>query len=155
MKRISLALIFLFIYSASAVSIRRPPQPVKLKFLPAETAPVGSAIEAKLEIEIDDGWHIFSEKPEIEGIKATQVSLDPSDAYSVLKITFPKPVAVRSPIFQKDLNFYQNKVTISMLLKAEVAGEIPVKGTLAFQACSDKLCLPPAKQVFSGIQVIR
>jgi Thiol:disulfide interchange protein DsbD, N-terminal len=79
-----------------------------------------------------------------------------SDAFTVDKIEFPKPLEVDSDVFQKKLKLYQDKISIAVFLKLNsgISGEIPVNGTLQFQACSDKLCLPPSKQSFSGKQVV-
>lgn len=147
-------LIFLFTGLLQAQFRREPP--LKLKFVPASSAKAGEMIQTKVEVEINKGFHIFSEKPEIEGVKPSLLLLEESKAFTVDKIEFPKPVEVYSDVFQKKLNFYRDKVSITVFLKlnAGISSEIPVNGTLQFQACSDKLCLPPSKQPFSGEQVV-
>lgn len=132
------------------------PEPVKPRLISAETAKPGQTVELKLDLEIGSEWHMFSDKPEVPGVTATQLILDPSDRFTVDKIVYPKPTPVYSDVFKKNLNFYVDQVTISVFLKlsANASGEIPVKGLLKFQACSDTLCLPPGKLPVSGAQKV-
>src|SRR5262245_24649991 len=69
--------------SLLAVTPMSKPEPVKIQFIPASGAKAGDIVEAKLDLEIGKEWHLFSDKPEIPGIVATQLLLDPSDAYTV------------------------------------------------------------------------
>ncbi len=130
--------------------------PLRLKFVPASNAKAGETIDVKVEVDISKGFHIFSEKPEIEGVKASRLVVEESDAFTIDKIEFPKPSEVYSDVFQKKLNFYQDKISITVFLKLNpgISDEFAINGTLQFQACSDKLCLPPSKQPFSGKQVV-
>ena len=154
-KGLIAGLLILFVAGLLQAQFRRDP-PLKLKFVPASGAKAGEMIEAKVEVDINKDFHIFSEKPEIEGVKPSRLLVEESGAFTVDKIEFPKPVEVYSDVFQKKLNFYQDKISITVFLKLNpgISGEIPVNGTLQFQACSDKLCLPPSKQPFSGKQVV-
>lgn len=156
MKKILAFFLILYVASLTSADFKRE-SPVKIKFIPAQSARAGSTIEAKFEVEIGKDWHIFSEKPEISGIVPSQLILDPSDDFSVEKITLSKPTPVRSDIFEKTVNFYQDKMTISVLLKlnSKAGVEIPVKGIFQFQACSSRLCLPPTKQEFSATQPVK
>lgn len=157
MKPFSVALFVLF--AAASVFGLTPgvkPEPVKPRLIPAETAKPGQTVELKLDLEIGSEWHMFSDKPEVSGVTATQLIIDPSEGFTVDKIVYPKPTPVYSDVFDKDLNFYVDQVTISVFLKlsAKASGEIPVKGLLKFQACSNTLCLPPAKLPVSGSQKV-
>lgn len=159
MKKVTLSATLFLAVCVGLVSAQfsKPEPPVKLKFVPAENPAAGATAETKLEVEIAKGWHIFSEKPEIERIRGSQLLLDTSDDFTVEKISFAKPISVYSDVFQKTLNFYQDHLTIAVLLKLNQNenGSLPVKGTFLFQACSDRLCLPPGKLTFSGVQTIQ
>jgi DsbC/DsbD-like thiol-disulfide interchange protein len=132
------------------------PEPVKLRFVPADAAKPGAVVEIKVDMEVTHGWHTFSDKPEVPGIIATQLILDPSEAFTVERIDYPKPVAVYSDVFKKNLNFIEGQasITVALKLSEKAAGEVPVKGLLKFQACSDTLCLPPAKLPITGAQKV-
>lgn len=157
MKKHFLALSFLLAaVLAFAVTPMSKPEPVRLRVTPAENAKPGQSVEVKLDLEIGHEWHLFSDKPEIPGVTPTQLILDPSEDFTVEKIVYPKATPEYSDVFKKNLNFYKDQVTISVVLKIadKASGEIPVKGLLKFQACSDTLCLPPAKQPVSGVQKV-
>lgn len=142
--------------AAMAVTPMVKPEPVHARLIPADNAKPGATVEVKLDLEIGHEWHMFSDKPEIPGVTATQLILDPSDAFTVDRIVYPKASPEHSEVFQKDLNFYKDQVTISVFLKIaqKASGDIPVKGLLKFQACSDTLCLPPGKLAISGTQKV-
>jgi DsbC/DsbD-like thiol-disulfide interchange protein len=152
--------IFLFlILSLSTISsaqLIKPEEPVRIFFHAATGAQPGKTVEARLEVEIKPTWHLFSQKPEIRGITPTQVKLESSKGYTIEKILFPKPEAVFSEVFGKNLNLYQETLTITLVMKinSDAAGKLPVEGTVKYQACSDQVCRPPITQKFSGVQTV-
>jgi hypothetical protein len=146
-----LVIIFAAMFSHAQVLKPQNP-PVHVKYVPATTAKAGSIADTKLEVQIDKEWHIFSEHPELNGVTATHIDLAPSDSYTVEKILFPKATPVYSDVFQKNLGFYTDQFTVQIQLKLKpgVSGEVPVKGTLKYQSCSNQICMPPGKLEFTG-----
>jgi DsbC/DsbD-like thiol-disulfide interchange protein len=145
-----------FLSTTAFTDFFRKEDPVKIEFTPSGTAKPGSVIETQLELYIEHGFHLFSDKPEIKGVRPTSVELDPSDGYQVEKIIFPKPETTYSQVFQKNLGLYKDKAVISVYLKLkdQVSDKVAVKGALKYQACSDKVCYPPKSQSFSMVQAI-
>ncbi|HSE40824.1 MAG TPA: protein-disulfide reductase DsbD N-terminal domain-containing protein [Acidobacteriota bacterium] len=125
----------------------KPDPPVKVTFVSTADAKAGSVVDARVEVEIQKDWHLFSEKPEVPGVAPTQILLDPSEAYTVSRIAFPKPTPVYSDVFGKTLNFYEDKISIpvQLQLKSGVKGDVKIKGAFRFQSCSKVVCLPPTK----------
>ena len=152
---ISAFLMILFAVSAPAQLVK-PDPPVKATFVPAVNAKAGTVIEARIEVEIQKDWHLFSEKPEVPGIAPTQIQLEDSETYTVKRITLPKPTPVYSDVFEKTLNFYENKISIPVQieLKSDIKGDIKIKGSIRYQSCSKIVCLPPTKLPINGIQKI-
>jgi DsbC/DsbD-like thiol-disulfide interchange protein len=134
----------------------RKEEPVKIEFSAAPSASPGSQIETSLELYVEQGYHLFSNKPEVSGIRATVVQLDASDKFDLVKIDYPKPEFVYSEIFQRKLGFYQGKVVIPvhLTLKNNVQDTVSISGKIQFQTCSDKVCFPPKSHPFSAIQKI-
>lgn len=132
----------------------RKEDPLKIEFSPSADARAGSLIETQLELYIEHGYHLFSTKPEIKGIKPTTVELAPSKDFHLEKIVYPEPEKVFSEIFQKELALYEGKTVIQVYLKLNdhPSEKIVIKGTLNYQACSDKVCYPPKSQSFSATQ---
>jgi DsbC/DsbD-like thiol-disulfide interchange protein len=141
----------LFTVQVSAQLVR-PDPPVKATFVSTADARAGALVDARIEVEIQKDWHLFSEKPEIPGVVPTQILLEQSDSFTVGKITFPKPTPVYSDVFGKTLNFYEDKISIPVQLKLKdgVKGDVKIKGTFRFQSCSKVVCLPPTKLPLSG-----
>ncbi len=128
--------------------------PVKLSMVPAGHAGAGQAIQPRVTIEIKKGWHVFSQKPEVAGIVPTKLSIQAGPGFEFDKAVFPKPEKAFSSIFEKEITFYENTVSvpIDLKIKPDAKGTLKIEGQLDYQACSESLCLPPAKKKFSGEQ---
>jgi thioredoxin:protein disulfide reductase len=154
MKRITLAtLVFILLYSyAQAFDLTKKEPPVTLTLSVPQNIRAGQTGSARIDVQIRKPWHLFSQTPEIKGVRATQFTLQPSAAVAVEKIEYSTPKTVHSPVFNKDLALYEDALTITLTLKisAGQSGKIPLEGTFEYQACSDTTCLPPAKQPFSA-----
>lgn len=131
-------------------------EPLKIDFSAGPPAKPGTVVQAHLELYIEQGFHAFSNKPEVPGIKPTNVELEHSDQFDVEKIEYPKPEPVYSDIFQRKLGFYQGKVVIPIRirLKSTASNPVLIQGVLKYQTCSDKVCYPPKSQTFSAAQKI-
>jgi DsbC/DsbD-like thiol-disulfide interchange protein len=130
--------------------------PVKIELSPASNAKPGSTIETQLEIYIEQGFHLFSNRPGIKGVHPTTVEFEPSKQYQLDRIVYPKAQSVYSEIFQQNLGLYQGKTVILVYLKLhnELSDKVVVKGSLKYQACSDKVCYSPKTQPFTATQRI-
>lgn len=156
MNRRNFLIIFAILFSSSFLFAQNlmKQQPVSLKFVPAEKAKPGSTVQATIEVTIQKPWHIFGENPGMKGITPSQFTLDSSAGATLDSVTLSKPTSQYNPVFEKTLLLYEEKMTVTLNLKlaADSHGEIPLKGTFQYQACSDKLCLPPRKEPFSAAQ---
>jgi DsbC/DsbD-like thiol-disulfide interchange protein len=134
----------------------RKEEPVKVEFTPANPSAPGSQIKTQLELYIEQGYHLFSNKPEVPGIKSTVVEIEKSDQFEVEKIVYPNPEPVYSDIFQRKLGLYQGKVVIPIQLRLNTKAKdtVAISGKIQFQTCSDKVCYPPKFHQFSGNQKI-
>jgi DsbC/DsbD-like thiol-disulfide interchange protein len=151
----ALALLLILPSIAPAAPRLEREEPVKITYQAASQPPVaGQEFRAEVTIEIKKGWHIFSQKPEVKGIKPTKLSIDDSSPAHILGIHFPPPEKSYSEIFEKEVTFYQGKVPIEVRLKidSDAGDQVNIEGELEYQACSGSLCLPPARKKFSGQQ---
>lgn len=156
MKNFLLVISLLLIAFLSYADMMKRENPVKATLITSHSAKPGSTVEAKVDIEIQKDWHLFSEKPEVPGISPTQIVIEPSDAFTVEQVTFPKPNPVYSDVFEKTLSFYEGQISIPVKIKIKpgAKGEVQLKGFLKYQSCSNTLCLPPSKiQLFSTVKV--
>ncbi|RKZ37187.1 MAG: thioredoxin [Gammaproteobacteria bacterium] len=116
------------------------------------------AIWLNVELNIQDGWHINAHQPLQKNLIPTSVSLDKTAAGRYIKsISYPKPDYLQLSFQQATLALYQGTVR----LRGQLIGDIPLKKEipsssktnlmsirLKFQACNDKMCLPPEELVF-------
>jgi DsbC/DsbD-like thiol-disulfide interchange protein len=156
MKAVLLIVSLLMLPFLSEADLMKKENPVKATLVASQSAKAGSIIEAKVDIEIQKDWHLFSSKPEVPGITPTQIIIEPSDNFTVEKVTFPEANPVYSDVFEKTLSFYEGQISIpvQIKIKPEAKGEVHLKGFLKYQSCSNTLCLPPAKiQLFSTVKV--
>jgi DsbC/DsbD-like thiol-disulfide interchange protein len=161
---VKILLLVLFIFFLATISTGlafsadffKKEDPVKIELSPAANAKAGSTIETQLELYIEQGYHLFSNKPGIKGVHPTTVEFEPSKQYQLDRIVYPKSESVYSEIFQKNLGLYQGKTVILVYLKLnnESPDKVVVKGTLKYQACSDKVCYSPKTQPFAVTQSI-
>jgi len=154
MKRTAfVTLVFILIHShIPALDLAKKEPPVSLKLSESETLRAGQSGSVKIDVQIRKPWHLFSQTPEIKGVRATKFTLQPLDAVAVEKIEYSAPKTVHSAVFNKDLALYEGALTITMIftIQAGRSGKIPLEGTFEYQACSDTTCLPPANQPFTA-----
>jgi len=111
-------------------------------------------IKTELLISIDKGWHINSRYPKDEELIATAVALKQQDGQSaasgwkIVQAEYPQGEEVKLQFNEQPLSVYQDSVSIKLTLEAEQSSAFALPLRLAFQACSDKVCLAPESKTF-------
>jgi thiol:disulfide interchange protein DsbD len=102
----------------------------------------GDEIRGTITAKIADGWHIQSAKPLDEFSIPTVLTLDPATA-ELVKAEYPQHV-IREFAFSAGtkLAVYEGTIQIPFTAKLK-PGANQIKASLRFQACNDKVCLPP------------
>lgn len=107
---------------------------------------IGAECSAMLIVSIDEGWHINSSTPNVEGYTPTSVEMERRHGIELVEVKYP-------PAFEETLDFsdtplevYQGSVNIR--LKFRIArdakpGKYSVPLELRYQACSNEVCLAP------------
>ncbi len=119
----------------------------------AKTTPAsvraGQKATATLAARIADGWHVYSITQAPGGPVKTEISVPPD---RILKasgdVVGPKPQTAFDPNFKMNAEFYEKTVTFQVPVQIDASAKPgEVKGTIdvRFQACNDRLCLPPTK----------
>lgn len=95
-------------------------------------------------VRVRRGYHINSSRPNDPYLIPTVLSWDDAP-FRVASIAYPKAQEVRYDFSDKPLSVYSDRVEIVTVFEvASVpAGLGELKGSLRFQACNDKACLPP------------
>lgn len=103
----------------------------------------GDEVEGTIEATIADGWHVNSNTPSEDFAIPTLLELDPATAELIGNPQYP-PHAMKTFEFTggKQLAVYDGKFPITFRAKLK-PGATKIGATLRYQACSDRVCLPP------------
>jgi len=103
----------------------------------------GDEVEGTIVATIADGWHVNSNTPSEEFAIPTVLEIDPATAELIGQPGYP---AHTMKAFEftggKELAVYDGKFSISFRAKLK-PGATKIGAILRYQACSDKVCLPP------------
>ena len=141
MKRIAaiLPLLFLTFGSLTAQIL----DPVKV----THSLKVISETEVELQVTaiMEEGWHIYSVKPNEESfVVYTEFNIPKSDNYKLIGgINEPKPIKEYDPNFEETLEFHENTVTFTQRIKVLTSSDFKVTGEFVYQSCNDRTCLTP------------
>lgn len=102
-------------------------------------------VTAKLHLQLRQGYHVNSDKPTDEYMIPLKLTWDagPLEAREVI---FPKPHFEKSEFAEKPLSVFSGEFEIQTKLVAKPnspTGLGILNGKLRYQACNDKMCLPP------------
>jgi thiol:disulfide interchange protein len=105
----------------------------------------GGAVLAKLQAEIDPGWHMYSLSTPPGPIPTTVKTID-SPAVARITIFEPPPIRKFDPNFNAETETYEGTQTFyaRIELKKDAApGAVPVTFEPRYQTCSGTSCIPP------------
>jgi len=137
----------------AAVAAAQPKSPVvwEASLAPAPARP-GEVVVLTLTGTIEAPWHIYG-VAKVEGPVATSFALAEASPVRVEGgLLEPTPKRKHDEAFGVDVTYHEGSVTLRQALrvpKSARAGELTVAGTLRFQACTERSCLPPAKHPIS------
>jgi hypothetical protein len=106
----------------------------------------GSPFQVGVVIEINDGYHINSNKPLEDYLIATALKVEPVDGLRLSPVRYPKAKMQKFGFSDKPLSVYEKRAVLRMTARALpslAAGSHTVRAKLRVQACNDQLCLRP------------
>ena len=106
----------------------------------------GGRFRVAITLDIQEGWHLYGENPEIDFLVPTQVSMEAGAGVEAVALRVPETHRKQDPVLDKPVNSYTGRIWF--VQTARVAGEAaPGRRTLSFriktQACEADRCLPP------------
>ena len=111
----------------------------------APTAKAGSTVDAKLSFDLRPGYHVNSSTPSENYLIPLKLtwnpgSLNPGD------ITYPKPQMEKYSFSKVPLSVYTGEFAV--ITKFQIPATAPMgpatlTGKIRYQACNDRMCLPP------------
>ena len=104
------------------------------------------SVRAIFEVSLPDGYHVNSDAPLDEFLKPTRLLVDVPDGATVATIRYPEARLFVTQFSEQPLAVYDHEFRIEVALTVTdlAPGEYPLQATLKYQACSDRICYPPA-----------
>jgi hypothetical protein len=146
--RFRFSLVFGTYLCATAIA-QGPIQPVQWTGSIATKAPIEPGRKATIEVaaDIQDGWHVYGLVQVAGGPTPLHLSLDSNDVVRPAgAIKGTAPVKRYDSSFDLETQVYTRSFILRVPVQVEqhpAAGKQSVSVSVRFQACSDRICLPP------------
>lgn len=108
--------------------------------------PAGSTYPIAFRIRIDTPWYIHGNEGEKGELARTSLSFKEIAGVKVQGVEFPEPEEKELPYTETPVKLFSGDLLVRAILKVSEdarIGERSMEGTLRFQACSSRSCLPP------------
>jgi DsbC/DsbD-like thiol-disulfide interchange protein len=119
---------------------------LSLGTLPKVTGKRGAAVQAKIPLVVDPGFHVNSNAPNEQYLIPLKITWKETGALEAGQIVYPKPVQEKYDFSEKPLSVFTGSFGVTANFKVAAnapAGPGVAAGTLRYQACNDKMCFPP------------
>jgi len=113
------------------------------------TAPPGATVLATLEVKLEPGWYLYSPTTPPGGPNPTRIEVEPAPPLAAYRVYQRKPVVKFDPNFNLDTEVYSGETAflLELVLADDAApGPAEVRARVRYQACTEKLCLPPVRK---------
>ncbi len=119
----------------------------------------GTLSRGVLEVTIPERWHVQSNTPSAEFLVPTVLTVTTPPGVTVREIVYPRPVMIEAELISDvPLSVFEHQFRIGVALDvgADVApGSHPLRLSLRYQACDDKICLmPTAVEIDQELSVV-
>lgn len=156
MKRLISAFLFTIALAAA------PPDPVAWKITNGPVTPLkpGTKFNVTLTATVTPGWHFYSMKAVAEGPIPTQIWVNPGQPFVQAGIIWATtPRTQQDPTFNKEVETYEGEAQFTVPLRVPSntnTGSQMLVVNATYQACNDKICLPPKTvKVTQAIDIVR
>lgn len=112
----------------------------------------GSETLGRLTAKMESGWHVYSlttPRPPI----ATAITLLENPALDPPRVYQPKPARELDPNFGVETETFGGETVFLLRIpvkESAPSGEVQVTAQVRYQACNDKMCLPPVRRTASA-----
>jgi thioredoxin:protein disulfide reductase len=106
----------------------------------------GGAAQITIKIEVEDGYHINSNRPAEKYLIPTTLKIERTAGLATMPVIYPRAKSQKFEFSQKPLLVFEGKAVLRFTARALpslTAGEHPLKAKLRVQACNNQQCLRP------------
>jgi hypothetical protein len=114
--------------------------------IPKVTGKRSAAVEAKIPMAVDPGFHVNSNKPNEDFLIPLKLTWVAPGALEAGEINYPKANQEKYDFSEKPVSVFSGKFEVTANFKVAPnapAGPGIAAGKLRYQACSSKACYPP------------
>jgi DsbC/DsbD-like thiol-disulfide interchange protein len=104
----------------------------------------GAAVQAKIPVSVDPGFHVNSDKPKEEFLVPLSVTWTSTGAMEAGPVVYPKPST--ETVADQQLLVFTGKFDLIAnfkIARGATAGPGAAAGKLKYQACNSTTCFPP------------
>ncbi len=108
-------------------------------------ARAGTTVEVKLPLQLREGYHVNTNKPPDPYLIPLRLTWD-SGPFTSAEVVYPKPELHKVEFSKEPLPVFSGRfelLTRFKVAKSVQPGLVKVPGKLRYQACNDRMCLPP------------
>jgi thiol:disulfide interchange protein DsbD len=146
MKKLLIAIILFLTVSNVSAQFGLQQDHVKIEsYLSFDKVYPGSEVKLAVKVNIEDGWHINSNKPYEDYLIPTELTIG-TTYFELKKVTYPEAHDFKFSFSEKPLSVYEGQIYIGALLETSKdinPGKYPLIINLNYQACNDRSCLAP------------
>jgi hypothetical protein len=128
--------------------------------IPTVVAARGSKAALSVEMQVNRGFHVNSNKPLDELLMPTVVHLNPPEGIMIMNVKYPEAELLALPFMGNDkLSVYSGHFVVTAevrIPKAAPLGTQRVRGEVKYQACDNRQCFPPKSTALEfDVKVVR
>ncbi|MFQ5669551.1 MAG: cytochrome c biogenesis protein CcdA [Acidobacteriota bacterium] len=121
-------------------------------YLSLSAVHAGGGAQIAVAGDILPGWHVNAHVPSADYLIPTEVRFEPPPGIRVGEARYPEGEMVTFAFAGQPLRVYETRFVI--VAPVQVAKDLrpgteKIAGTLSYQSCTDRVCLPPAKVPFT------
>src|SRR5438552_2051173 len=124
-------------FAQTSVLLMPKPEPVPAK--------AGTTVEVKLPVQLREGYHVNSNMPPDPYLIPLKLSWD-SGPFTAFEVVYPQPIFLKLGFFPTPVPVFSGKFELTTRFKVAASvppGLVNLPGKLRYQACNDRMCLPP------------
>ncbi|MGJ3243553.1 MAG: DUF255 domain-containing protein [Opitutales bacterium] len=134
-------------HSAATHAREKREDPVTFRIAaPKKSYAPGESIPVSLRLNIDEGWHLYGDNPELDFLVPVQIEPVPLPRFTVGEVTAPEPRKKTDPILEKTVYSYEGAITFTIPFRVSEdaqSGPALVALRVTMQACDAERCLAP------------
>jgi len=130
--------------TATPESSLTPEEVVSIETVAPDGVGPGGSGELLVRLNLADGYHVMSHRPSEPHYIATRVTLESAPGLSFGPPRYPTPTPFR--LFQSTIDTFMSQVPVFIPFNVApdaAPGEVSIRGTVEYQACSEGSCLFP------------